>query len=47
MEKGRQWAASVGGNLWRTDDDFRDDYTMAELGFGQNGLSSSPARALE
>jgi hypothetical protein len=34
-----QWAASVGGNLWRTDDDIRDDYyTMAELRFGQNGL---------
>lgn len=39
MQKGWQWAASVGGNLWRTDDDIRDDYyTMAELGFGQNGL---------
>jgi len=39
MEKGWQWGASVGGNLWRTDDDIRDEYyTMAELGFGQNGL---------
>jgi alpha-galactosidase len=39
MQKGWTWAASVGGNLWRTDDDIRDDYyTMAELGFGQNGL---------
>jgi alpha-galactosidase len=39
MQKGWEWAASVGGNLWRTDDDIRDDYyTMAELGFGQNGL---------
>jgi alpha-galactosidase len=39
MQKGWQWAASVGGNLWRTDDDIRDDYyVMAELGFGQNGL---------
>jgi len=39
MQKGWQWGASVGGNLWRTDDDIRDDYyTMAELGFGQNGL---------
>lgn len=39
MQKGWQWAASLGGNLWRTDDDIRDDYyTMAELGFGQNGL---------
>jgi len=27
-----------------TDDDFRDDYTMAELGFGQNGSSSSPVQ---
>ena len=39
MQKGWQWGASVGGNLWRTDDDIRDEYyTMAELGFGQNGL---------
>jgi alpha-galactosidase len=39
MQKGWQWGASVGGNVWRTDDDIRDDYyTMAELGFGQNGL---------
>lgn len=39
MQKGWQWATSVGGNLWRTDDDIRDNYyTMAELGFGQNGL---------
>jgi len=39
MQKGWQWAASVGGNLWRTDDDIRDDYyVMSELGFGQNGL---------
>jgi alpha-galactosidase len=39
MQKGWQWAASVGGNLWRTDDDIRDNYfSMAELGFGQNGL---------
>ncbi|MGA8153726.1 MAG: glycoside hydrolase family 27 protein [Terriglobales bacterium] len=39
MQKGWEWAASVGGNLWRTDDDIRDEYyTMAELGFGQNGL---------
>jgi alpha-galactosidase len=41
MQKGWQWAASTGGNLWRTDDDIRDNfYTMAELGFGQNGLES-------
>ena len=39
MQRGWEWAASVGGNLWRTDDDIRDEYyTMAELGFGQNGL---------
>jgi alpha-galactosidase len=39
MQKGWEWAASVGGNLWRTDDDIRDNYfSMAELGFGQNGL---------
>ncbi|MGA8439482.1 MAG: glycoside hydrolase family 27 protein [Candidatus Sulfotelmatobacter sp.] len=39
MQEGWQWGASVGGNLWRTDDDIRDDYyVMAELGFGQNGL---------
>jgi len=39
MQKGWGWAASVGGNLWRTDDDIRDNYfSMAELGFGQNGL---------
>ena len=39
MQKGWGWAASVGGNLWRADDDIRDNYfSMAELGFGQNGL---------
>jgi alpha-galactosidase len=39
MQKSWQWGASVGGNLWRTDDDIRDDYyVMSELGFGQNGL---------
>jgi alpha-galactosidase len=39
MERGWRWGASVGGQLWRTDDDIRDNYfTMAELGFGQNGL---------
>jgi alpha-galactosidase len=26
MERGWRWAASVGGQLWRTDDDFRDNY---------------------
>jgi len=35
MQKGWEWAASVGGNLWRTDDDIRDNYfSMAKLGFG-------------
>jgi alpha-galactosidase len=39
MQRGWAWGASVGGNLWRTDDDIRDEYyVMAELGFGQNGL---------
>ncbi len=39
MQKAWEWSASVGGNLWRTDDDIRDNYySMAELGFGQNGL---------
>ena len=39
MQQGWEWGASVGGNLWRTDDDIRDEYyVMAELGFGQNGL---------
>jgi alpha-galactosidase len=39
IQSGWRWGASVGGNLWRTDDDIRDNYyTMAELGFGQNGL---------
>lgn len=39
MQRGWQWGTAVGGNLWRTDDDIRDNYyTMAELGFGQNGL---------
>lgn len=39
MQRSWRWAASVRANLWRTDDDIRDEYyTMAELGFGQNGL---------
>jgi alpha-galactosidase len=39
MEKVWQWGPSVGGNLWRTTDDIRDNYyTMAFFGFGQNGL---------
>lgn len=45
MQKGWEWAASVGGNLWRTDDDIRDNYfSMAELGFGQAGLERFAGR---
>ena len=34
-----EWGASVGGNLWRTTGDISDRYfSMAEIGFGQNGL---------
>jgi len=48
MQKGWHGGASVSGNLWRTDDDIRDDYyTMAELGFGQSGLEQFAGRALE
>jgi alpha-galactosidase len=33
------WGQSVGGNLWRTTGDIKDQYSvMAEIGFGQNGL---------
>jgi alpha-galactosidase len=36
-----KWGASVGGNLWRTTGDIRDDYdSMAKIGFGQAGLAS-------
>lgn len=39
MNRGWSWAASVGGNLWRTTQDLRNNYiSMAEIGFGQNGL---------
>jgi alpha-galactosidase len=39
MERGWRWAASLGGQLWRTDGDIRDSYyVMAQFGFGQNGL---------
>jgi alpha-galactosidase len=39
MERGWRWAESVGGQIWRTDDDIRDNYyVMAQFGFGQNGL---------
>ena len=35
-----QWGPEVGGNLWRTTTDIRDDYqSMAENGFTQAGLS--------
>jgi alpha-galactosidase len=34
-----EWGASVGGNLWRTTGDISDRYfSMADIGFGQNGL---------
>jgi alpha-galactosidase len=34
-----RWGASVGGNLWRTTGDIRDQYyAMASIGFDQNGL---------
>jgi alpha-galactosidase len=36
-----QWASSSGANLWRTGPDVKDDfYTMAETGFGNDGLES-------
>ena len=34
-----QWGPQVGGNLWRTTDDIRDNYgSMALIGFSQAGL---------
>ncbi|HKF50830.1 MAG TPA: glycoside hydrolase family 27 protein [Candidatus Acidoferrales bacterium] len=34
-----EWGPSVGGNLWRTTGDISDRYySMAEIGFDQNGL---------
>jgi alpha-galactosidase len=34
-----QWGPQVGGNLWRTTDDIRDDYrSMSLIGFSQAGL---------
>jgi alpha-galactosidase len=34
-----EWGPSVGGNLWRTTDDIRDQYrSMALIGFSQAGL---------
>ncbi len=39
MDRVWSWAPSVGGNLWRTTDDIRDNYdSMAYIGFGQGGL---------
>ncbi len=35
-----RWAASAGGNLWRTTGDINDTYArMADIGFGQAGLA--------
>lgn len=35
-----KWGASVGGNLWRTTGDIKDNYArMAQIGFGQAGLA--------
>jgi alpha-galactosidase len=34
-----EWGAQVGGNMWRTTDDIRDNYSsMALIGFSQAGL---------
>ena len=34
-----EWGPKVGGNLWRTTDDIRDNYrSMALIGFSQSGL---------
>jgi len=39
MEGVWKWGRSVGGNMWRTMDDIRDNYySMLIFGFGQNGL---------
>jgi alpha-galactosidase len=36
-----QWGTTVGGNLWRTTDDIRDDYrSLSLIGFSQSGLES-------
>ena len=36
-----EWGASVGGNLWRTTGDIRDNYyAMSAIGFDQNGLEN-------
>ena len=39
IDRGWSWAASVGGNLWRTTGDIYDKYDrVVSIGFGQNGL---------
>jgi alpha-galactosidase len=39
MDRVWAWAPTVGGNLWRTTNDIKDDYrSMAYIGFGQAGL---------
>lgn len=35
-----QWAPRVGGNMWRTTHDIKDDYlSMCDIGFSQTGIS--------
>ncbi|HEX4488025.1 MAG TPA: glycoside hydrolase family 27 protein [Terriglobales bacterium] len=37
---GWRWGTNVGGNLWRTTGDIKDNYDrMAQIGFGQAGLA--------
>jgi alpha-galactosidase len=39
MHDVEKWGAEVGGNLWRTTGDIRDNWkSMSRIGFGQNGL---------
>jgi alpha-galactosidase len=39
-----EWGPKVGGNLWRTTDDVKDNYDrMTQIGFGQAGLSKYAA----
>jgi alpha-galactosidase len=41
MEGVWKWGRSVGGNMWRTTDDIRDNYySMIFFGFSQNGLEN-------
>jgi alpha-galactosidase len=36
-----KWAPQVGGNLWRTTDDIKDNWkSMSDIGFSQDGLES-------